>query len=288
MKTLERASSILASARAQETVPEFESIQSPESRLSAELDDVLGARPLPSDVGATAVVLVGDLDEGAVLDQLEEVMGEVHTASMPEGPPLTLKERSRRVELDSPVAQAQLGYVVAAPPPSAPESWAWRLVLYVLTHGYEGRLGKEAISRQGLVYYIDSAYDSDGRQARIALRIGVDPGKLQPMRALLVQSLEDLRDNPPTEQELDEAKQHLVGRRRSAAQSNEEISASLLHDWIGAGRLVSTEEFAHAVSGVSREEVLAIIPKFIDGGIVEVRGDSGTHSGGEPIYSGCD
>ena len=271
-ETLQRARSILASGRPLEVAPATGEIRDPESRLSTELDDVLGVHPLTSGSEAAAVALVGDLDEATALACLEKEFGDVEVVSIPSGPSLALAERSRVVELDFAVAQAQLGYVVPAPPPSDPESWAWRLLLYVLSHGYEGRLGKEAISRQGLVYYIDSSYDSDGTQARVALRIGVDPGKLAPMRELLVESLDDLQRHPPTEQEVAEAKQHLLGRRQSSAQSNEEISTALLDEWVGRGRLLSSEEFVAVVSSVSRDSVLEIIPRFIAGAIVEVRG----------------
>ncbi|MGB5159814.1 MAG: insulinase family protein [Thermoanaerobaculia bacterium] len=271
-ETLQRARSILASGRPLEVAPATGELRDPESRLSAELDDVLGVHPLASGSEAAAVALVGDFDEATALAHVEEALGDVEVASIPSGPSLTLAERSRVVELDFAIAQAQLGYVVPAPPPSDPESWAWRMLLYVMSHGYEGRLGKEAISRQGLVYYIDSSYDSAGTQARVALKIGVDPGKLAPMRELLVESLDDLQRHPPTEQEVAEAKQHLLGRRQSSAQSNEEISAALLDEWVGEGRLLSSEEFAAVVSSVSRESVLEVIPRFIAGTIVEVRG----------------
>ena len=49
-----------------------------------------------------------------------------------------------------PIAQSQLGYVVAAPGPAEPNYLAWQLLQYIVAHGYEGRLGKEAISRRGL------------------------------------------------------------------------------------------------------------------------------------------
>ena len=271
-ETLKSARSILTTARPLESLPATESIQSPEARLSAELDDLLGVASLPSALGAAAVALVGDLDKDRALELLEEELGELAVVSIPTGPPLSLVEQSRVVELEFPVAQAQLGYVVPAPPPSDPRSWAWRALLYVLSHGYEGRLGKEAISRQGLVYYIDSSYDSNGTGARVALRIGVDPEKLASMRSLMVGMLQGLRSNPPTEAEVTEAKRYLLGRRQSAAQSNEEISAAILEEWIGEGKLLSEPEFAALVQGVTREAVLEIIPSFVSGGIVEVRG----------------
>ena len=271
-EALQRAGSILMAGRSSEKANPTDTSRDPGTRLRIALDETLGVQPLASMLGATAIVLVGDLDEETALSHLETVFGDVPVADLPVAPVLELKERDSVVELDFEIAQAQLGYVVPAPPPSDPESWAWRVLLYVLSHGYEGRLGKEAISRQGLVYYIDSSYDSDGTGARVALRIGVDPDKFASMRSLMVGMLQGLRSNPPTEAEVTEAKRYLLGRRQSAAQSNEEISAALLGEWIGEGRLLSTDEFAAAIGDVTRDSVLEIIPEFIAGGVVEVHG----------------
>ena len=169
-------------------------------------------------------------------------------------------------------AQDQLGYVVAAPSPSDPDWYAWRMLLWVLSHGYEGRLGVEAISRRGLVYYIDAEYLNDGASGRVSLAIGVDPARLGAMRELLGETLRGLAEAPPTETELAEAKAALIGRRISAAQSNEEVSAELIEEWVGRGRLLSDEEFAAAVNAVSRQDLERVIPAFLAGTTIVVKG----------------
>jgi predicted Zn-dependent peptidase len=176
------------------------------------------------------------------------------------------------VDLGAPAPQWQLGYVVAAPPPANPDWFAWRALLYVLSHGYEGRLGVEAISRRGLIYYVDSAYLGDGIGGRVSLAIGVDPAKLEAMRELLDETLRGLAESPPNDAEVAEARAHLRGRRLSAAQSNEEISAALLEEWVGHGRLLSDEEFTAALDAVSREDIERVVPSFLSGTTVVVTG----------------
>ncbi len=168
-------------------------------------------------------------------------------------------------------AQARIGYVVAAPPWQHADAWAWRCLLYVLSHDYEGRLGKEAISRRGLIYYVDARYHSNGARGRVSLAIGVDPGKLEAMVGLLRETLQGLRREPPTEAEVAEARQHFLGRLRSAAQSPREISAALLERWLGRGRLPSEEEIAREIVAVERQHVLRVVPAFLDGTLAVVR-----------------
>ncbi len=233
-------------------------------------------KPLPSrraegSAGAAAIVLVGDLELDDVLPMLETAFGDLTPVNAVLPVP---KAGPREIIIDLAVAKAQdqLGYVVMAPAPSDPDWYAWRMLLWVLSHGYEGRLGVEAISRRGLVYYIDAGYLSDGAGGRVSLAIGVDPDKLGAMRDLLAGGLRRLAEAPPTGTELAEAKAALVGRRISAAQSNEEVSAELVEEWVGRGRLLSDEEFAAAVNAVSPEDLERVTPAFLAGTTIVVRG----------------
>ena len=246
------------------------SIEDPAARLAVAFDEVLGVSA-PERAGISAISLVGDLRIEDVLPKLEEAFGDLTPASSGPLQPRTVP-RNLEIELPMAKAQAQLGYVVAAPPPTDSDWFAWRMLLYTLSHGYEGRLGVEAISRRGLVYYVDAQYLNDGTNGRASLAIGVDPAKLDAMRDLLAETLHGLAESPPTEVELAEAKSHLLGRRLTAAQSNEEVSAALVDEWIGHGRLLSEEEFAAAVNAVSRKDLERIIPAFLAGTTIVVKG----------------
>jgi len=170
------------------------------------------------------------------------------------------------------VAQEQLGYLVRAPQPGLREAEAWRLALYVLSHGYEGRLGKAAISDRGLVYYIDSAYGGDRAGGWVSLGIGVDPDKRPAMQELMVSELARLRQQPPTTAEVDEAREHLLGRCLSAAQSNAEIAERLARDWLWYGRPLDCTALAERLAGVSTEDVIGVLPAFTTGTVLTIRG----------------
>ncbi len=244
--------------------------EDPQVRLQAAFRELIGVRPAAGDVAPLVIVLVGDIDPETAFSAVDELFGDLDGARPLEPVELKLTRSDLSVTIDVAKPQAGLGYVVTAPPPRHPDNLAWEALLYILTHGYEGRLGKEAISRQGLIYYIGSDFHSDGHSAWIALEIGVDPPKLAPLRELLQSELEGLKQKPPTPAEVEEAKQHLIGRRISAAQSPEEISSALLREWIGLGSPRSLEEFTTQVSEVSREDVLRIVPDFTSGSIVSV------------------
>jgi predicted Zn-dependent peptidase len=217
------------------------------------------------------VSLVGDIDPGEALALLQSRLGSVTTGQRPVHRAPREHSDPLEVLLDHPVAQEGLGYLVAAPGPRDPSSMAWRALLYILSHGYEGRLGKEAISRQGLVYYIDSTYRSDGEHGWISLATGVDPSKYDAMRTLLQKQLQQLQSEPPGSEEVAQARQHMAGRYQTAAQSNQERSGELAREWLWHGTLRSPEEVKESIASVSLQHVLDAVPGFLRGNIVSVR-----------------
>jgi predicted Zn-dependent peptidase len=174
------------------------------------------------------------------------------------------------VHVGASVAQAQLGYIVPAPPPKTQDADAWRLLLYILSHGYEGRLGKKAISDAGLAYYIDGRYRSDGTNAWVTLSTGVDPENVEPLRALLTEELQRLSSEPPTDAEFGEAREHMIGRLSSEAQSNAELTSRLATDWLWYGKPVTADALQRRLQAVTREDLLSISAAFASGAILLV------------------
>ena len=227
--------------------------------------------------GATGVppaliVVSGDLATERVFGLLDEAFGGMAAGERNRSrtPANGIDADPLEVHLERPVAQAQLGYIVEVPGPAGEASWAHRILLYILSHGYEGRLGTEAISNRGLAYYIDSRYRSDGTNAWITLAVGVDPAKLPDLKDLLQAELERLRKEPPSHAEVEEAKRHFTGRARSAAQSNAEISSALAEQWLWYGELLTPDELERRLRRVDREAVLDAVSSFIDGATVTV------------------
>ena len=238
----------------------------PETRLSEEF---LALTLQPTTRAAPAmpavVVLAGDVDTDRAFAILEDAFGGMNSGVIPKYARPAIPSGRKSVALGRPVAQSQLGYIVTAPGPSESGHLASRLLLYVLAHGYEGRLGKEAISNRGLAYYIDAQYTSVDDAAWITLSTGVDTSKIGKLENLLAAELARLKTEPPTIAEIEEGRQHLLGRAQSAAQSNDELTAELARHWLQYRREPSTMELETQLRAVTRDDVLAIIPAFVDG-----------------------
>jgi predicted Zn-dependent peptidase len=231
---------------------------------------MMGTHEPQAGTSPLLIVLAGDFDNAEAVRLLEaNFTASAATAIRAfRGSRQALEDIAEHI--DQPRAQARLGYIVAAPPPGEKAADAWRALQYILSHDYEGRLGHEAISRRGLVYYIDTRYRSDGQNAWITLSTGVDPKKLDAMNALLRDELLRLRREPPSDAEIAGALTHRIGRAQSAAQSNRELCDALATEWLWYGELLSVDALRARLSRVDRNDVLAAVDAFTRGAVITV------------------
>jgi predicted Zn-dependent peptidase len=247
----------------------------PETRLEQEFAAVMRTAEEAGDglVSPALIVVAGDIEIADTLRQLEDAFGSKAPSRKVTSPAEPLAGAEVVVKLGIPVAQQQLGYIVPAPGPDDRLSDAYRLLLYVLSHGYEGRLGKKAISEQGLAYYIGSEYRSDGKNAWITLSAGVDAEKLAPLRALFSSELERMQSEPPSSDEVSEAKNHLLGRFTSAAQSNAELATKLAREWLWYGETLTIETLRARLNAVRHQDVLDAVAAFRAGTTIIVEAE---------------
>jgi predicted Zn-dependent peptidase len=247
----------------------------PETRLEQEFAAVMQTAEEAGDglVSPALIVVAGDIKIADTLRQLEDAFGSKPPSRKVTSPAEPLAGEEVVVKLGIPVAQQQIGYIVPAPGPDDRLSDAYRLLLYVLSHGYEGRLGKKAISEQGLAYYIGSEYRSDGKNAWITLSAGVDAEKLAPLRALFSSELERLQSEPPSSDEVSEAKNHLLGRFTSAAQSNAELATKLAREWLWYGETLTIEILRARLNAVRHQDVLDAVAAFRAGTTIIVEAE---------------
>jgi len=241
----------------------------PERRLEQIIAAQIGNRP-PAPPLPLAVVVSGDVDPTTVFAALESKLGSV----APGKPAATASAGGRRgvlrEHISKPLAQGGIGYIVEGPPPGSRQALAWRMLLYVLTHDYSGRLGRSAITEKGLVYHIYSATRTDGLRSWATISTGVDPGKSDAMEAELQAQLARLATQPPTAEELAAARRHLLGRDLTAAQSNDELADKLVYEFVETGGLRSHEQLREMLQTVTPADIALAAQAFARGTIIRV------------------
>jgi zinc protease len=226
----------------------------------------------PTTAEPLLLVITGSVEPDRATAALERTFGSVAPGNMPSFAPFLAQKRLGETasRTEEPFAQGAIGYVVPAPRPSSREGLAWRMLLYILTHDYSGRLGRSAIADKGLTYFIDSCYRTNGRSSWISIKSGVDRDKADAFVEEFRRQLAFLASHPPTEAEIDAARRHIIGRGISAAQSNDELADRLVRQFVESGGIRSQAELEAALRNVTRGDIFEAIGDFGRGTILRV------------------
>jgi len=241
----------------------------PEFRVNATLQELLGLKNRSGAGSPVLIVMVGDIEEDKATAMLSAAFENLKIIKKEITGGFNVTERERIVRIPG-KAQSELGYAVPAAGPSETMAFAWKMLRYIMTHDYEGRLGVQLIGQQGLLYEIDSGYRSDGQHGWIWITTGVNPDKLSIVKQRFQELMRGLVSNPPSSTEIAEAKNNLIGRRETAYQSNREISGFLAQEYIEQGKLLSEQEFEKRVNAVTEEQLKSLVPQFLGGVTVVV------------------
>ena len=256
-----------AEKRADREIPSAD----PETRLEQLIQAEMGSDPLDAPK-PLAVVVSGNTDPQKAFAILERQLGKTVPAKIirTRPQPSSTTMRIVRERIAKPLAQGGIGYVVAGPPLGTREALAWRMLLYVLTHDYSGRLGWSAINDKGLVYHIYSRQRTDGDRTWVTISTGVDPEKADATEAEFRVQLSRLVSNPPSAAEVEAARRHLLGRAVTSAQSNEELSAKLTREFVETGGMRSHDQLRSQLEAITPADVARAARAFSSGTIVRV------------------
>ena len=256
-------------ARHGPAIPEPRS-EDPAARLEQLIEAQIGTGPV-EPAKPIAVIVTGKVDAAKTFATLDQELGQMTPGKRSNPTPArTAGQRIVHERIAKPLPQGGIGYVVEGPAAGTKEALAWRMLLYVLTHDYSGRLGRSAISEKGLVYHIYSSVRTNGQRTWATVWTGVDPDKADATEAELRAQLARLASQPPSTKELYAARSHLLGRDLTAAQSNEELASKLSRNFIETGGLRSHDEFRATLLAVSRLDLARAAEDLGKGTLIRV------------------
>ncbi len=243
----------------------------PATRIEQLIRSNAGPRPMTA-AKPLAIIVSGNIDPEKTFGIIERELGRTEPGKLVVDLPSVRLAIPKvvREQIAKPLAQGALGYVVEGPPAGTREALAWEMLLYVLSHDYSGRLGLSAIRDKGLVYYIYSKVRTDGRRTWATISTGVDPTSADAMEAELRDQIARLAAEPPTASEVDAARNHILGRDLSAAQSNAELTARLARQLVETKTLRSHDELRALLQGIGPADLAAAARAIGSGTIIRV------------------
>ena len=182
--------------------------------------ELLAAHRRSRGPGGVVLAVVGDVSAPAVLKKVERLLGGIQgRAVKPQVPPLPPLAKPRIKAITDPKAkqtQIVLGFLV--PGAGSPDRHAFQ-VLEAVLGGMGGRLFSDLRDRLSLAYAVQPFYADYPACGVFGVYMGVGPGKEKAALEGLARHLKRLRAEPPSQEEMQRAKNYLLGSLAVGLQS---------------------------------------------------------------------
>jgi zinc protease len=180
---------------------------------------------------ATSLVVVGDIDPDDGFGRVERAFGEWGgSASDGRRVPAIAPHVGRR-RVDIPMAgkpQSDIAYGFVTINRLDPAYYSYWVMNNILGQfGLGGRLAENIRERQGMAYYAFSAFDPSLGPGPLVVRAGVDPANVDRTIAAIDAEVGQLGLNGPTEREVQETRQFLIGSIPRMLETNQSIATFL-------------------------------------------------------------
>jgi zinc protease len=219
-----------------------------------------------------SLAVVGDVPCEAALDMAGTALGAWQTdAPVTKADPLgstpVPAPNGRRVRVLPMMnkAQADIAYGFTSITRSDPAFFAYTLMNNILgQYSLGGRLGDSIRERQGMAYYVFSGFDASVIPGPLMVRAGVAAENVVRAVASIDDELTRLATDGPTEEELAESRQYLIGSMPRNLETNAGIAGYLqLIEFFGLG-LDYDLRVPALLRAVTREEVHAAARRALD------------------------
>jgi len=217
---------------------------------------------------ALSLVLVGDVEPARAIESASRAFSAWKAAPpaepvFPPGPPS--RERRVRVIPMMNKAQADIAYGFTTILRADPAYYAYWLMNNILgEYSIGGRLGDSIRERQGMAYYVFSALDANVVPGPLLIRAGVNPANVDRALASIDQEIARMAADGPTDQEVAESRQYLIGSMPRRLETNVGIANFLqMVEFFGLG-MDFDARMPDLLGRVTRDEVHAAARAVLD------------------------
>ena len=231
-------------------------------------EDLITLRAARFAPALLTAAIVGDVESARATDACARAFGDWR-AAVPR--PVSVasveatRERRRMVISMPNKAQADVAYGFIGIPRSDPSYYAVSLMNNALgQYALGGRLGDSIRERQGMAYYVSSAFDANVVAGPLMVRAGVSAVNVNRAIASIDEELDLLRGHGLTTKELRESQQYMIGSLPRALETNAAIAQFLLSaEFFGLG-LDSDVRLPSLLRDVTLEEANAAAQRILD------------------------
>ncbi len=213
----------------------------------------------------TVISVVGSFSPEQLADDLNEMLASFPQIPSPlPKPPLEPKPTSvRKDESKKKKRQAHLVIGFQGTRLSSPDRYALEVLNNVLS-GQGGRLFLELRDKNSLCYSVSSTLVEGLEPGYFAVYMGMEPQKITAAIDGILAELQKMREAIITKDELDRAKQYIIGNYEIDLQKNSAVASSLAYNELYGLGFEEFKKYPEKIGAVTAEDVLHAARKYLD------------------------
>jgi zinc protease len=216
--------------------------------------------------GSAVIAVAGDVDADHLKDQLNHVLTGLSGKVPPQAQPAPIKVPPgiHLDVIDRNVAQANLILGSGGIARSNPDYYKIQVMNYILGGGgFASRLTKVVRSKNGLAYSVGSQFAADKFPGAFAVVLQTKNKSSNEALKLVLQQLQDIRETPVSDAEIQSAKKFLVGSFPLKLDRQSQIVGFMLDVQLNNLGLDYAEKYPKLIDAVNKAEVQEVARKYI-------------------------
>lgn len=212
------------------------------------------------------LVVVGDIETGAVLDLIHHHFGDWQGNTPSRSVP-AFQTRHTAQRIHNPIpgkVQTDIAMGTLAIPRHHPDFYAVRVANNILGQfGMMGRLGEKVREEQGLAYYSYSSVDAELHNGVWLAQAGVNPANVEQAIDSILVEFERMATTLVTAEELSDSQAYMTGVVPLTLETNSGVASTLLSiEWFDLG-LDYLERYKSLIYGVTAADVQRVAAQYL-------------------------
>ncbi len=211
----------------------------------------------------TVIAVAGNIEHADVVEQIENLLGELHDGEILPMFPHEAKPLEKRVAVEHrPTEQAHISIGLTGLANSDPDRHALAIMSVILGETMSSRLFEEVREQRGLAYDIHSGTHFFSDCGALIVESGIDPARVDEAIPVILAELGKMRDGV-TEAEWSQALELTKGRMMLRMEESRAVSSFLGIQELLRDKVETVDEVLEKVSAVTREDIKRVANRVI-------------------------
>lgn len=228
-------------------------------------EDVESAYKNIISTGKKILSLVGDIDFESAKQNLDEKFGDIENENIKEKtfstPELNEKKVAEIIKNDAQQAQIIQGWLM---PTFDSDDYAPLVLTNIIlgSAGLSSRLFLELREKKGLAYTVRSSYEPNEKCANFSIYIATEPKNVQICLDGFTTEINKLKEIPVSKQELEDAKNNLIGKQQFVTETNAQQSNQLAYYGIMNLGFDFQERIIEKIKAVNISDIQRVVNQY--------------------------